>query len=197
MIELLKAVLFGIVEGITEWLPISSTGHLILLGEFVKLDVSPEFWEMFEVVIQLGAIMAVVVLYWKQIFPFRLGVGSRGNLIRKDVFSMWFKIAVSCIPAIVVGMPFDSLFNRIFYNYYTIAVALIVFGVAFILIENRNRGRRPKMKKIGQITYPVAFVIGIFQLDFLNKGIQFLKQITLPSLSTFTFMPSSFSTWQS
>ena len=119
---------------------------------------------MFEVVIQLGAIMAVVVLYWKQIFPFRLGVGSRGNLIRKDVFSMWFKIAVSCIPAIVVGMPFDSLFNRIFYNYYTIAVALIVFGVAFILIENRNRGRRPKMKKIGQITYPVAFVIGIFQL---------------------------------
>lgn len=164
MIELLKAVLFGIVEGITEWLPISSTGHLILLGEFVKLDVSPEFWEMFEVVIQLGAIMAVVVLYWKQIFPFRLGVGSRGNLIRKDVFSMWFKIAVSCIPAIVVGMPFDSLFNRIFYNYYTIAVALIVFGVAFILIENRNRGRRPKMKKIGQITYPVAFFIGIFQL---------------------------------
>lgn len=135
-------------EGITEWLPISSTGHLILLGEFVKLDVSPEFWEMFEVVIQLGAIMAVVVLYWKQIFPFRLGVGDRGNLIRKDVFSMWFKIAVSCIPAIVVGMPFDSLFNRIFYNYYTIAVALIVFGVAFILIENRNRGRRPKMKKL-------------------------------------------------
>lgn len=163
MIELLKAVLFGIVEGITEWLPISSTGHLILLGEFVKLNVSPEFWEMFEVVIQLGAIMAVVVLYWNQIFPFRFGEGGAG-LLRKDVFSMWLKIAVSCIPAIVVGMPFDDLFNELFYNYYTIAVALIVFGIAFIVIENRNRGRRPKMKKIGQITYPVAFAIGIFQL---------------------------------
>lgn len=163
MIELLKAVLFGIVEGITEWLPISSTGHLILLGEFVKLNVSPEFWEMFEVVIQLGAIMAVVVLYWNQIFPFRFGAGGAG-LIRKDVFSMWIKIAVSCIPAIVVGMPFDDLFNELFYNYYTIAVALIVFGIAFIVIENRNRGRRPQMKEIGQITYPVAFAIGIFQL---------------------------------
>lgn len=164
MIELLKAVLFGIVEGITEWLPISSTGHLILLGEFVKLNVSPEFWEMFEVVIQLGAIMAVVVLYWNQIFPFRFGEGGGAGLLRKDVFSMWLKIAVSCIPAIVVGMPFDDLFNELFYNYYTIAVALIVFGIAFIVIENRNRGRRPKMKKIGQITYPVAFAIGIFQL---------------------------------
>jgi len=166
LIELLKAVLFGIVEGITEWLPISSTGHLILLGEFVELDVSPEFWDMFEVVIQLGAIMAVVVLYWNQIFPFRLGRGKKGGgiEIRKDVFTMWFKIAVSCIPAIVIGLPFDDLFTELFYNYQTIALALIVFGIAFIVIENRNRGRRPKMKKIGQITYPAAFAIGIFQL---------------------------------
>ncbi len=161
MAEILKAVLFGVVEGITEWLPISSTGHMILLEEFVQLDVTPEFWSMFLVVIQLGAIMAVVMLYWNRIFPFRLGGGS---LIRKDVFSMWIKVIVGCIPAVVVGLPFDDLFEELFYNYWSIAIALIVFGIAFILIENRNQRKRPKMKNIGQITLPVAFVIGIFQL---------------------------------
>ena len=157
--ELLKAVLFGIVEGITEWLPISSTGHMILLEEFVQLDVTPEFWSMFLVVIQLGAIMAVVILYWDRIFPFRCG---GGRLIRGDVFSMWGKVAVGCIPAVVIGLPFDDLFEELFYNYWSIAIALIVFGVAFLVIENRKR--KPKMRNISQITLPVAFVIGIFQL---------------------------------
>ena len=116
---------------------------------------------MFLVVIQLGAIMAVVMLYWNRIFPLRLGGGS---LIRKDVFSMWIKVIVGCIPAVVIGLPFDDLFEELFYNYWSIAIALIVFGIAFILIENRNKKKRPRMKNIGQITLPVAFVIGIFQL---------------------------------
>lgn len=161
MAELLKAVLFGIVEGITEWLPISSTGHMILLNEFVKLDVTPAFWEMFLVVIQLGAILAVVVLYWNRIFPFQFDGGS---IIRKDVISMWIKVIVGCLPAVIIGMPFDDLFEELFYNYQTVAIALIVFGIAFIVIENRNKGHKPKMKNIAQITLPTAFIIGIFQL---------------------------------
>lgn len=159
--EILKAVLFGVVEGITEWLPISSTGHMILLEEFVQLEVTPEFWSMFLVVIQLGAIMAVVMLYWNRIFPFRFGGGS---LIRKDVFSMWVKVVVGCIPAVIIGLPFDDLFEELFYNYWSIAIALIVFGIAFIVIENRNRRQKPRIKTIEQITLPVAFIIGIFQL---------------------------------
>ena len=161
MAEILKAVLFGVVEGITEWLPISSTGHMILLEEFVQLEVTPEFWSMFLVVIQLGAIMAVVMLYWNRIFPFRFGDGS---LIRKDVFSMWVKVVVGCIPAVIIGLPFDDLFEELFYNYWSIAIALIVFGIAFIVIENRNRRQKPRIKTIEQITLPVAFIIGIFQL---------------------------------
>ncbi len=161
MAELWKAVLFGIVEGITEWLPISSTGHMILLNEFVKLDVSPEFWDMFLVVVQLGAILAVVMLYWNRIFPFRF---RGGGIIRQDVFSMWCKVIVGCLPAVIVGLPFDSLFEELFYNYQTVAIALIVFGVAFIVIENKNKKRKPRMKSIAQLTYPAAFIIGIFQL---------------------------------
>ena len=161
MIEFLKAVLFGIVEGVTEWLPISSTGHMILLNEFVKLDVTPEFWDMFLVVIQLGAIMAVVVLYWDRIFPFRF---SGGSFLRMDVVSMWIKVVVGCLPAVIIGLPFDDLFEELFYNYQTVAIALIVFGVAFIVIENKNKERKPKIKSIAQLTLPAAFVIGIFQL---------------------------------
>lgn len=159
MIELLKAVLFGIVEGITEWLPISSTGHMILLNEFVKLDVTPEFWDMFLVVIQLGAIMAVVVLYWDRIFPFQF---SGGSFLRMDVVSMWIKVVVGCLPAVIIGLPFDNLFEELFYNYQTVAVALIVFGIAFIVIESKDR--KPKIKSIAQLTLPTAFGIGIFQL---------------------------------
>lgn len=161
MIEILKAVLFGIVQGITEWLPISSTGHMILLNEFVALDVSPEFLEAFLVVIQFGSILAVVVLFWKKIFPFDFG---RKPWIKKDIFILWFKIAVACIPAVLIGMPFDDFFEAHFYNYVCVAIALIVFGVLFILVENRNKKTMPKVTELSQVTFQMAFLIGVWQL---------------------------------
>ena len=161
IIEIIKAVLFGVVEGITEWLPISSTGHMILLNEFVTLNVSEEFWEMFLVVIQLGAIMAVVLLFWNKIFPFHFG---ERPVIQKDIFVLWFKILVACIPAAVIGLAFDDVFDALFYHPWCVAVALIVFGIAFIVIENRNRSVRPKITELGQITYQTALMIGVFQL---------------------------------
>ena len=161
IIEILKTILFGIVEGITEWLPISSTGHMILLNEFVKLDVSEEFWEMFLVVIQLGAILAVVLLFWNKIFPFRF---KEKPVIRIDIFVLWFKILVACIPAAVIGLAFDDVFDALFYNPTCVAVALIVFGIAFIVIENRNRNMSPKITELQQITFQTAFMIGVFQL---------------------------------
>jgi len=160
--NILKAILFGVVEGITEWLPISSTGHMILLDEFVKLDVTPEFLEMFLVVIQLGAILAVIVIYWKKLFPFNFS--GRGPVIKKSIFDMWFKIVAACIPAAIVGVFFDDILNELFYNYVTVAIALIVFGILFIVVENRNKYQRPRIRKIRQITYPVAMMIGLFQL---------------------------------
>ena len=159
--EILKAILFGIVEGITEWLPISSTGHMILLNQFVTLDVTPEFWEMFLVVIQLGAILAVVLLFWNKIFPFRF---KEKPVIQKDIFILWFKILVACIPAAVIGLAFDDVFEALFYNPWCVAVALIVFGVAFIVVENKNKNITPKITTLGSITYRTAFIIGIFQL---------------------------------
>ncbi len=159
-LEILKAILFGLVEGITEWLPISSTGHMILLDEFVKLNVSEEFLEMFLVVIQLGAILAVVLLFWNQLFPFQF----HSPYIKKDIFSMWFKIIIACIPAAIVGLFFDDYFNALFYNYQTVAIALIVFGILFIIIEDINKNRKPKVKRLGDITYPIALIIGLFQL---------------------------------
>ena len=166
MVEILKAILFGIVEGITEWLPISSTGHLILLNEFVTLDVSEEFWSMFEVVIQLGAILAVVVLFWNKIFPFYFGkkAEENGGIIRKDVFVLWFKIVAACIPAAVVGLAFDDVLEKYFYNYQTVAVMLILFGILFIVIENLNKGKKPKIRSLKNITYTTAIIIGVFQL---------------------------------
>ncbi len=161
MLELLKAIFFGIVEGITEWLPISSTGHLILLNEFIRLDVSEEFFSMFEVVIQLGAIFAVVVLFWKEIWPFS---AKEKYFIRQDTFVMWFKIAVACIPAAALELLFGDVIEELFYNYFVIALALILFGIAFIWIENRNRTKRPKMDSIAEITWMTAFWIGMFQL---------------------------------
>ena len=160
-IEILKAILYGIVEGITEWLPISSTGHMILLDQFVKLDVSESFWEMFLVVIQLGAIMAVVVLYWNKLFPFRIG---QKDWIDKEKFSMWFKILVASIPAGVVGVLWDDELNALFYNPVTVAVMLILFGVLFIWIENRNKGKCARVNSIAEITYTSALLIGFFQL---------------------------------
>ncbi|MCH5263316.1 MAG: undecaprenyl-diphosphate phosphatase [Lachnospiraceae bacterium] len=161
IVEILKAILFGIVEGITEWLPISSTGHMILLNEFVTLDVSPEFWEMFLVVIQLGAILAVVILFWNKIFPFQF---KDKPVIRKDIFTLWFKILAACIPAAVIGLAFDDVLDALFYNPWCVAIALIVFGVAFIIIENRNKNASPKITTLSDITYQTAFLIGVFQL---------------------------------
>ncbi|MDE7130366.1 MAG: undecaprenyl-diphosphate phosphatase [Lachnospiraceae bacterium] len=161
IIEILKAILFGVVEGITEWLPISSTGHMILLNEFVTLDVSPEFWEMFLVVIQLGAILAVVILFWNKIFPFRF---QEKPVIQKDIFVLWFKILVACIPAAVIGLAFDDVLDALFYNPWCVSIALIVFGIAFIVIENRNRNMKPKIRELSQITYQTALMIGVFQL---------------------------------
>lgn len=161
MLEVLKALFFGIVEGITEWLPISSTGHLILLNEFISLDVSEEFFSMFEVVIQFGAILAVVLLFWKEIWPFST---KEKYCIRQDTFTMWLKIVVACIPAAVLELGFGDRIEELFYNYVVIALALIIFGVAFIFIENKNHSRRPKMNSLAEITWSTAFWIGMFQL---------------------------------
>lgn len=161
IIELIKVIILGVVEGITEWLPISSTGHMILVDEFIKLDVSAEFLEMFLVVIQLGAILAVVVLYWQKLIPFDY---KNNWKIKKDTFSMWFKIVVACIPAAIVGLLFDDQLNELFYNPLTVAIALIVFGILFIFIENYNKGKRSKITSLNEITYNTALIIGIFQL---------------------------------
>ena len=160
-IEVLKVLVFGIVEGFTEWLPISSTGHMILLNEFVTLDVRPEFWEMFLVVIQLGAILAVVLLFWNKIFPFQF---KKKPVVRTDIFVLWFKILAACVPAAVIGLAFDDVLDALFYNPWCVAIALIVFGIAFIVIENRNKNMTPKITELGQITYQTAFLIGVFQL---------------------------------
>ncbi len=170
-IEIIKAVILGIVEGITEWLPVSSTGHMILVDEFLKLDMSEEFKEMFEVVIQLGAIMAVVLLYWKKMFPFGkkdnahpLKSTGFGAYVKTDIFSMWFKVLVACVPAAVIGLLFDDELNELFYNSWTVSIALIVFGIAFIIIEKWNKGRRARLETIDDFTYKTALIIGAFQL---------------------------------
>lgn len=170
-IEVLKAVILGIVEGITEWLPISSTGHLILVDEFLKLDVSDSFKEMFDVVIQLGAIMAVVIIFWKKLFPFGkkdnahpLSKEGFGAYIKTDIFQMWFKVLVACVPAAVIGLLFDDWLNEHFYNAVVVSIALIVFGVAFIVVENWNKSRTPKVNTIDELTYKAALIIGVFQL---------------------------------
>lgn len=161
MLDALKVIILGIVEGITEWLPVSSTGHMILLDELVKMNVSEEFWSMFLVVIQLGAILAVVVLYWNRLFPFNIG---KKPVIRTDIFQMWFKIIAACIPAGIVGIFFDDKIDKLFYNYQTVATMLIIFGVLFIVIENVNHGKRAKINSIAEIGWGTAMWIGMFQL---------------------------------
>ena len=169
--EIIKAIIFGIVEGVTEWLPISSTGHLILVEQFLKFnEVSPDFWNMFQVVIQFGAILAVVVLYIKKIWPFTTdkekGIKKSGPLsyLNKDIMNLWGKILVACIPAAVIGLLFDEVFEKLFYNPLCIAIALIVFGVAFIYVENRKQSKRNKKDSTDKITYKDALLIGFFQL---------------------------------
>ena len=167
-IEILKAILFGIVEGITEWLPVSSTGHMILLNEFVHMNVSEEFWDMFLVVIQLGAILAVVLLFWKQIWPFqRKSDGTNKVLpgwIKEDIFVMWLKIVVACIPAMIIELAAGDYLEALFYNYRTVSIMLIVVGILFILVEDWNKKRTAKITSIRDITYQTAFLIGVFQL---------------------------------
>ena len=182
-IELLKVIFLGIVEGITEWLPISSTGHLILVEEFVKLDVSKAFWEMFMVVIQLGAIMAVVVLYWNKIWPFQNKKPKHENVtkIEKaagfvcrftkiDKVVMWYKILVSCLPAIIIGLPFDDFIEEKFNNWFVVAVMLMVYGVLFLLVEDYNEKRTVKVDSIADISWKMALYIGIFQVLALIPG---------------------------
>lgn len=187
MTEILKAIIFGIVEGITEWLPISSTGHMILLNEFLTLDVSAQFWDMFLVVIQLGAILAVVVLFWNLIWPFARSSSEAvvaaeqneksGSLVKREYWVLgpvtvrmpviinWCKIVVSCLPAIVfVVLGLDETCDRLFYNPVCVAVALIVFGVAFILVENHNAAKQAPVEQMRGITFQMAILIGLFQL---------------------------------
>lgn len=167
IVEIVKAIIFGIVEGITEWLPISSTGHMILIDEFIKLNVTDSFKEMFLVVIQLGAILAVVFIFFHKLNPF----STRKTAIeKKDTYSMWFKVALACMPAGIIGLLFDDLFNDLFYNYKTVALMLIIYGIIFIIIENRHRDKTYKIQEINQLTYGVAFLIGLFQVLALIPG---------------------------
>lgn len=189
-IELLKVVFLGIVEGITEWLPVSSTGHMILVDEFITLKVSKEFWEMFLVVIQLGAVLAVVVLDFKKLWPFHRNDPSRESnwnyisqnekLAKMQGFTdkyvnmskivLWLKILVSCVPAIVIALPFNDWIEDHFNNYIVVSVMLIVYGVLFIVIENYNRQRTPDRRKLSDITFKDALFVGIFQLLALIPG---------------------------
>ena len=172
MLDILKSILFGIVEGITEWLPISSTGHMILLNEWVKMDVSAEFWEMFLVVIQLGAILAVVIMFWNIIWPFATKkkntdpIKDTGllSLFIKKKWIMWGKILIACIPATIVGLLFDDVFDALFYNPVCVAIALIVFGIIFIIVETLNKDRLSRVESLDDITIKQALIIGCWQL---------------------------------
>ncbi len=171
IIVILKAMLFGVVEGITEWLPVSSTGHMILLNEFVPLKVSPEFYDLFEVVIQLGAALAVLILFWDKVWPFgkkgnRYPMAKAGALswVKRDRIELWLKIIIACVPAIVVGVFFDDALNALFYGPVCVAVMLIVVGAAFILVENLRYGKKPTIRSVRRLDYKTAAVIGLFQL---------------------------------
>ena len=169
--ELLKAMLFGIVEGVTEWLPVSSTGHMIILNELMPLKVSAEFYSLYEVVIQLGAIMAVLVIFWDRVWPF----GRRDNpepaapsglfsWVKMDKIRLWLKIALACVPAAVVGLLFDDVFDRLFHNYICVSVALIVFGVAFLLVEKEREKYKPAIRSLEALDWRTVAMIGVFQL---------------------------------
>lgn len=166
-IEILKVIFLGIVEGITEWLPISSTGHMILVNEFLKLNVSDAFMEMFTVVIQLGAIMAVVVLYFNKLNPFAL---KKSKEEKKDTWNLWFKVLVACLPAGIIGVLFDDWFDANFYNYIVVAITLIVYGILFIIIEKKTTGKAFKINTLKELTYKTALMIGLFQVLSIIPG---------------------------
>lgn len=175
--EFIKSFILGVVEGITEWLPVSSTGHLIIVDEFLQLKVSDDtevnesFISMFNVVIQLGAILAVVIIFWKKLFPFGkennahpLKKEGFGAYIKMDIMQMWFKVIVACLPAAVIGVLLDDWIDEHFYNSWVVAAALIIFGIAFIIVENWNKNKKPKISTISELTYNTALIIGVFQL---------------------------------
>lgn len=169
IIEILKVIFLGIVEGITEWLPISSTGHMLLVDEFLTLNMSEEFKEMFFVVIQLGAIIAVVIMFWNKMWPFQIKDKSEPK-VKKDIINMWIKVVVACIPSAVLGLLFDDFLEAHFGNAITIAIMLIVYGIAFIAVENWNRKRSPRVENLSDISYKTAFVIGLFQALSMIPG---------------------------
>ena len=190
VLEFIKVVILGIVEGITEWLPISSTGHMILVDEFIKMDMTTEFKDFFLVVIQLGAILAVVVLYWSKLWPFyirQIPKKKKAQIARKNPFSrivltfvekfcdkdkwiLWFKIIVACIPTIVIALPFNDFIEEKFNNYVVVAIALIVYGVIFIIVENYNKRRKPICTSLEDLSFATAFKIGIFQVLSVIPG---------------------------
>ena len=167
MAEIFKVIILGIVEGITEWLPISSTGHMILVDEFIKLNVSDAFMEMFRVVIQLGAILAVCVLYFHKLNPFS---GKKSPKEKKETFSLWGKVIVGCIPAAVIGLPLDDKLDALFYNAQTVAFTLILYGILFIVVENYNKKRTPSTQTLSELTWKTAVIIGCFQVLSLIPG---------------------------
>lgn len=165
--EVLKAIIIGVVEGITEWLPISSTGHMILVDEFIQLDASPAFKEMFLVVIQLGAILAVVFLYFHKLNPFS---SKKTAKEKKETMSIWFKVVVGVLPAGIIGLLFDDWINDHLFNYQTVAITLIVYGILFIVVENQNKGRKALYDTFQELSYKTAFLIGMFQVLSLIPG---------------------------
>ena len=167
VLEILKAVLFGIVEGITEWLPVSSTGHLILLDEFIRLKVTAEFYEMFEVVIQLGSILAVIVLFFHKLWPFS---PKKSAQEKKNTWNLWFKVIVAVIPSAVLGLLLDDWMDAHLYNYVVVAIALIFYGIAFLLVERKNDGKAFKIDSVEAIDYKTALLIGAFQCLSLIPG---------------------------
>ena len=166
-IEILKIIFIGLVEGITEWLPISSTGHMILVDEFIKLNVSPEFKEMFFVVIQLGAIIAVLVSFFNKLNPFS---PKKAEKDKKNIWSLWAKIIIACLPAAIIGIPLDDKIDVIFYNYITVAITLIIYGIFFIILENKNKNKAPVINDFNDMSYKTAALIGIFQVLSLIPG---------------------------
>ena len=170
LIEILKVIVLGIVEGITEWLPISSTGHLILVDEFLKLKATDDFKEMFDVVIQLGAILAVIVIYFKKLWPIDKENTNNKLAWNKDKLILWGKILVACIPAAIIGILFDDVIDKVFYNPYVVSITLIIYGIAFIVIEMLHKGKEFKITTLGKMSIKTALIIGVFQVLALIPG---------------------------
>ncbi len=175
--DIIKSILLGIIEGVTEWLPISSTGHLILADEFIRLEASDAFMEMFNVVIQLGAILAVVVLFWKKLWPFAIGRNQKDDhteivcgCLKKDIMELWMKVIVAMLPAAIIGIPLDDFLEAHLHTPTVIALALIVYGILFIVIEAKNRGKTAQFQKVSDLSYVTVFLIGVFQALSLIPG---------------------------